>query len=59
MRRDRDLQIRILRSVRGDRPDESLKDLSDEVIAYNAALLIDKGLVEGKAIGTQRDDYFH
>ena len=57
MRRDRDLQLRILRSVRGDGDDESLEGLPDELVAYNAALLIDQGLVEGKAIKDNSGQY--
>ncbi|MBN8459942.1 MAG: TIR domain-containing protein [Verrucomicrobia bacterium] len=57
MHRDRDLQLRILRSVRGDEKGESFKDLPEDFVAYNAALLIDEGLVEGQAIKGSSGQY--
>ena len=54
MRRDRKLQIRLLRQVRDGVDDPVFQQTPKEELAYNAGLLIDEGLVAGnKANGPQ------
>lgn len=48
MRRDRELQIKLLRQVRDGTDDPVIQETPDDQIIYNAALLIDEGLVNGK-----------
>ena len=50
MRRDRDLQIKILRQVRDGADDAVFQEIPKEQLAYNASLLIEEGLVDGKTI---------
>lgn len=57
MQRDRRIQEMLLRRVRdgGDFPE--LRSLPDEVICYNAALLIDGGYVDGEAVRNETGRY--
>jgi predicted transcriptional regulator len=50
MRRDRELQIKLLRQVRDRIDDPVFQETPKEQLAYNAGLLIDEGLVEGKKV---------
>ena len=50
MRRDRELQIKLLRQVRDGIDDPVFKETPEEQLTYNAGLLIDEGLVEGRKI---------
>ena len=50
MRRDRELQIKLLRQVRDGNADPVFQETPKEQLAYNAGLLIDEGLVEGKKL---------
>jgi hypothetical protein len=56
MQRDRALQIRMLREVQCG-VKEDYGDLPGEILAYHAALLIDEGLVEGRAIRGANGQY--
>lgn len=49
MRRDRRIQEMLLRQVRDGEEFAELKSLPNEVVCYNAALLIDGGYAEGRA----------
>jgi hypothetical protein len=48
MKRDRELQIKILRQVRDRIEYPVFQETPQEQLAYNAGLLIDEGLVDGK-----------
>jgi len=48
MRRNRELQINLLRQVRDGVADPVVQNTPENEIIYNAALLIDEGLVDGK-----------
>lgn len=48
MRRDRELQIKMLRQVRDRIDDPAIMGAPEELRVYNAGLLIDEGLVDGK-----------
>jgi hypothetical protein len=50
MRRDRELQIKMLRQVRDRIDDPAIMEAPEELRAYNAGLLIDEGLVEGRKV---------
>ena len=50
MRRDRELQIKLLRNLRDQIEDPVFQETPDEQLAYNAGLLIDEGLVEGSKL---------
>lgn len=50
MRRDRELQIKMLRQVRDGIDDPAIEETPQEQRAYNAGLLIDEGLVEGRKV---------
>lgn len=50
MRRDRQLQIKLLRQVRDGIDDPVFQKTPEEQLAYNAGLLIDEGLVDGKKV---------
>ena len=50
MRRDREIQIKLLRQVRDNIDDPVLQETPQEQLAYNAGLLIDEGLVDGRKV---------
>ena len=50
MRRDRELQIKLLRQVRDHIDDPVFQETPKEQLAYNAGLLIDEGLVDGRKV---------
>jgi len=50
MRRDRELQIKLLRQVRDGIDDPVFQETPKEHLAYNAGFLIDEGLVEGRKV---------
>ncbi|MBL9144047.1 MAG: toll/interleukin-1 receptor domain-containing protein [Verrucomicrobiaceae bacterium] len=49
MKRDRLVQLRLLRQLREGAKDPSLDDLPDDLVCYNAALLIEDGHIKGVA----------
>jgi len=49
MRRDRELQIKMLKRLRGDEVDHISDQHTEEERAYNAGLLIEEGLADGVA----------
>lgn len=56
MQRDRALQIRMLREVRS-KVAEDYGDIPSEFLAYNAALLIEEGLVRGRPVKGSQGQY--
>lgn len=50
MLRDRELQIKLLRHVRDDIDDPVFQETPEEQFLYNAGLLIDEGLVDGRKV---------